>query len=360
MKWLGGLALMSLALVVSCGEDNDEPTGGATSGEATAQAGEDEQGADGASARVTVVATTTHLADFARNVGGDRVEVVGLLDPGVDPHDYEFRPSDAEVVAGADLVFMAGLELDGWMTEVIENAGGSAHVVDTSEGLHSVELLDEQDHEGEHADGEDEHSEDADHAAEDEHEADDHNGDNDDHEGDDHHGHDHEGGDPHVWFDPQNVLTILDNVAAGLAVVDPDGEEAYRAGYDTYAAEVREMDDEVEEIFSRCAPGELKLVTTHHAFTHLAHRYGIEIIGAVIPSVETTAEPSAGELAGLIELIRDEDVPAIFTEAGLSVEVEEQASCCRWPPRPALSWSTTRFTPTPWGRRGLAPRPMLA
>ena len=264
-KTVGGVLCLIAGLastVAACGDDDED------------------DGAPASEAEIGVVATTTQVADFARNVGGDRVEVEQLLDSGVDPHEYEPVPSDAENVAESDIVLRAGFDLDAWLDELIENAGGDRLVVDTSEGVETTTLEE---------DGEVEE-------------------------------------DPHIWFDPSNVLVIIDNIAAGLSEVDPEGEEFYRDNAERYKAEVIEVDQELEEIFGACEPSELKLVTNHDSLNYLADSYGLTVVGAVIPGLETTAEPSAGELADLIRLIEQEDVQAIFSEASVDTEIEEQVA----------------------------------
>jgi manganese/iron transport system substrate-binding protein len=246
--------MLTLGLCVACADDD----------------------ANGASSSVSAVATTTQLADFVDNIGGDSVRVEQLLDADVDPHDYEPVPSDAESIAESDIVFRAGFDLDQWLDELIENAGGSRSVVDTSVGVQTLSL------EGET--------------------------------------------DPHTWLDPSNVLVIVDNIVAGLSEVDPENAEVYVANAERYKSEVMEMDSEVEAIFSACEPSELKLVTNHDSLNYLADRYGLTVVGAVIPSLETTAEPSAEDLAELIELIEEEDVQAIFSESSLNTEIEEQVA----------------------------------
>lgn len=233
---------------------------------------------DNSTAAVSAVAATTQLGDFVRNVGGDRVQVEELLEADVDPHDYEPVPSDAESIAEADIVFRAGFDLDEWLDELIENAGGDSSIVDVSEGVETVT-------------GEGESEE-----------------------------------DPHVWLNPDNVDVIVDNIVAGLSEVDPGGAETYAANAERYKDEVTEMDSQVEAVFSACEPSELKLVTNHDSLNHLANRYGLTIVGAVIPSLETTAEPSAEDLAELIELIEQEDVEAIFSESSVDTEVEDQVA----------------------------------
>jgi manganese/iron transport system substrate-binding protein len=246
----------------------------------TAACGDDDEGnaSGGSAAEVQAVATTTQVADFVEQVGGERVRLERLLDANVDPHDYEPVPSDAENIAESDVVFRAGFDLDEWLDELIENAGGDRLVVDTSAGI-EVNVPE--------VDGET---------------------------------------DPHIWLDPRNVPSIVDNIVAGLVQVDPEGEEAYSANAERYKDEVSPMDQQVEEIFAACEPDELKLVTNHDSLGHLASRYDLTIVGAIIPGFETTAEPSADDLADLIRLIEEEDVKAIFSESSLDTEIEEQVA----------------------------------
>jgi zinc/manganese transport system substrate-binding protein len=236
-----------------------------------------EEGED--SGRIRAVATTTQLADFVRNVGGDRVDVDQILGANVDAHDYEFVPSDVEAVAESDIVFQAGFDLDEWLSELIDNAGGERPVIDTSEGVTATQGVDEGDSED----------------------------------------------DPHIWFDPANVPIIVDNIAEALTEIDPDGADSYRDNAERYKGDVLEMDTRVEEIFAACESDELKLVTSHDAFGRFAERYGLQIVGAVIPSsTQTALEPSAQDVAELIGLIEEEEVGAIFSEASIDTELSEQ------------------------------------
>jgi ABC-type Zn uptake system ZnuABC Zn-binding protein ZnuA len=240
---------LALAITLACGDDDDAGSGGGG---------------------LMVLATTTHLGDFAREVAAPDADVEVLLDANADAHDYEPTSEDARDVAEADVILETGSQLDEWLDELIDNSGGDALVVNTSETIPD-DTLD----------------------------------------------------DPHIWFDPGNVLVIVENIAAGLAEADRDSADEYEANAEQYKQTVEEMDAEVAEIFARCEPDELVLVTSHDAFGHLADHYGLTIVGAVLPT-DTTAEPSAEELADLITLIEEQDVAAIFSEASVDTEVEEQ------------------------------------
>jgi zinc/manganese transport system substrate-binding protein len=259
---------------------------------AVAGCGEDEGGgaAGGGSAGLDVVATTPVAADLAKNVGGDRVAVTALMAPNTDPHEYEVRPRDVEAVAEAGVLVRSGGDLDDWLQEAIEGSGTEASVltlidrVQTRAGGHS-----EEEEAAEEAGGE-----------EDEDEV-----------------------DPHWWHDPRNAERAVTAIRDAFAQADPDGAATYRANADAYLAQVRELDAAVQACVDGVPANRRKLVTTHDAFGYYAARYGIEVIGTVIPSLSTSGQPSAGETAELIETIRDEGVKTIFAESSVDPKIEQ-------------------------------------
>lgn len=136
----------------------------------------------------------------------------------------------------------------------------------------------------------------------------------------------HHEGDPHFWFDPTLVVKYVENIRDGLVAADPDGKDTYTANADAYIAELNELDawikTQVEQI-----PAERRLmVTDHHTFGYFADRYGFTIIGAIVPSFSTGASPSAQELAGLIDQIKDTSAPAIFLESSSSPQIARQVA----------------------------------
>jgi ABC-type Zn uptake system ZnuABC Zn-binding protein ZnuA len=239
---------------------------------ALAGCAEDDGGAAG-SDRITVVATTTQAADLARNVGGENVEVVGLLAPNTDPHEYEVRPRDLQALADADLIVRSGGDLDEWLEEAIEGSGTDAPVLTLIDAIPTVE-------------GEGET-------------------------------------DPHWWQNPRSAIRAVGEIERALRAVDPGRAAAYSAGADRYAARLRRLDRAVAACVGKVPAGQRKLVTTHDALGYYAQRYGIEVIGAVIPSLSTSGQPSAGETAELVRTIRDEGVKAIFAESSVNAKVEE-------------------------------------
>ena len=223
-----------------------------------------------------VVASTTQVADMAANVAGDRAEVLGILDANSDPHDYEPKPSDAEALADADLVLESGGDLDLWMGDIVEGSGADAPVTVLIDSTETIA-------------GEDET-------------------------------------DPHWWQDPRNAVRAVEEIRDQLIAIDPDGLATYERNADRYADRIEDLDREIAACLDRVPVAERKLVTSHDALGYYASRYGIDAIGSTIPALTTQAQPSGGETAQLVELIRSQHVNAVFPEAGVSPELEQAVS----------------------------------
>jgi zinc/manganese transport system substrate-binding protein len=243
-------------------------------------------GDDDGGGRLAVVATTTQVADLAANVGGERVRVTSLLKPGVDAHDYEPSPADIEAIARADLVLKNGVGLEEWLDDTIESSGFDGPVVDTSQG---VKLR-----EGGHA-------EEAEAGEEHAGEAEEH--------------------DPHIWQNPRNAQVMAANIERGLAAADPEGAEVFAANLAAYTRQLQALDAEVERQIASLA--NKKVVTNHDAFGYYLDRYGLELVGSVIPSFDTSAELSGRDIRDLVARIRATRVKAIFTETSLPPKAAE-------------------------------------
>jgi len=250
----------------------------------------DDSSSSAGSADVTVVATTTQVADLVRAVGGDRVGVEQILQPNSDPHGYEPRPSDVEALASADAIFQSGGELDEWLGDVIESSGNDAPAVEL---IQTVDRIEGGPHE--HADGSEHAEEDA------------------------HHG---ENADPHWWQDPRNAIAVVAAIRDSLIAADPDGRAAYEANARAYTERLRRLDRSVAACIDEIPPAQRKLVTTHDALGYYADRYGIEVVGALIPSRSTAAQPSAGDTQKLVDQIEREQIEAIFSESSIDPKLE--------------------------------------
>ncbi len=241
-------------------------------------------GGDGGE-KLTVVATTTQIADFAREVGGEDVEVQQLLQPNSDPHDYEPRPSDVQAVAEADIVYASGDGLDEWIEEVASDSGTEAEIVDLG-AVAPIRLPGE---------GEEEHAE------------------------EEHH-HDSKY-DPHWWHDPRNAEAAVREIESTLRAAEPSAEATFEANANAYEEELKALDAGIAACVDSVPTSRRRLVTDHDAFNYFANRYGIEVVGAVIPSQTTQAQPSAKELSELADTIEAEGVEAVFPESSVSSKV---------------------------------------
>lgn len=222
--------------------------------------------------KVRVVATTMQLQDMTRQVGGDLVEVDGILGPDSEPHEYEPRPSDAEAVAGADLVVQNGAGLDDWLEDLLASAGGDAERVTATEGMRLV------------------------------------------------------GGDPHAWHDPQLAKQMVNRIEAGLIEARPSAATRFRARAATYRDRIDDTAREIRGLIGAVPAARRKLVTSHDSLGYFARAYGIEVVGSVLPSVTTDTEPSAAAIRTLIDDIREAKVDTIFTERAVDAKLERQVA----------------------------------
>lgn len=231
-----------------------------------------------------VVASFSILGDIAREVGGERIELVTLVGPDGDAHVFEPSPSDARAVAAADLVIVNGLGFEGWMDRLVEAAGYKGTVAVASNGIAPRAMEEQEEHVGEHA-------EQADHA---------------DEEG--HHG----GQDPHAWQSLANGEVYVVNVERALSAADPDGAAAYAERAASYRQRLAALDAKVRSDIAILPPERRKLVTSHDAFGYFAAAYGMEFLAP--QGVSTESEASAADVARLIRQINEERIPAVFVE----------------------------------------------
>ncbi len=217
-----------------------------------------------------VVATTTQVQDFARVIGGDRIKLTGVLKPNVDPHDYEPSPADIDAIAQADLVVKNGVGLEKWFDDAVRSAGFTGTVVDASQGvkIRSGNGTAEE-----------------------------------------------KTGDPHIWHNPRNAKVMSANIERAFAAADPAGAAAFKANLDAYDAKLTSLDADIARQVSGLA--NKKLVTNHDAFGYYVDRYGLEFVGSIIPSFDTSAELSGKDVADLVAKIKETGVKAIFSESSL-------------------------------------------
>lgn len=261
---------------------------------------------DGAPLRV--VATTNIIGDVVAQVGGAAIELTVLMGEGVDPHSYEPAARDLTAVAEAHVVFINGFNLEEGLIDDIESIVEDGIIVPISAGIESVPFIaggdSPNDHDSDHGE-EDEHSEE-----EGQHEGSDHTAEDDDHS--------HGGEDPHVWFSVQNVKDWVVNVEQVLSSADPENRMAYGANANSYVDTLNSLEAEVVDMLGEIPAENRVLITNHDSLSTFAAAYDFEILGTVIPGGGSQAEPSASELAGLIEEMEEHGICTIFTETSVS------------------------------------------
>lgn len=229
----------------------------------------------GSSGRLQVVATTTVLADFVAQIGGDRVSVAALVPKGGEVHTFDPTPSDARRLAEADLVVANGLGLDDWLTGLAADAGATAPVVKLGENLPGVTYL---------MDGQTPN--------------------------------------PHLWLDVANARRYAARIAEELQRLDPSGAAAYRAAASAYDARLADLDAWIRSRIEAVPTDRRRVVSSHEAFPYYARAYGLQIVDVIVPS--PGQEPSAAQIARLIEAIRASGVRAILAEAQFNPALAER------------------------------------
>jgi len=238
--------------------------------------------APSSSERIPVVATTTILADVVSRVGGDHVAITPLVPPGSNEHEYQPSPQDIAAVADAALVFEVGLGLEEFMSTIIANAGTQIQPVIVSDGIATREFTANSD--------------------------------------------EHFSADPHVWMDPANVVIWVQNIEAALTSYDPAHKELYHTNSTAYIAELKALDQWITDQVAQIPPENRKLVTDHMLFGYFAEKYGFTIVGALIPSYSSVAEPSARELAALEDAIRQYGVKVILVGNTVNPALADQVA----------------------------------
>ncbi len=269
---------------------------------------------------IPVIATFSILGDMVERIGGEHVRVTTLVGPDGDAHVYQPTPADARAVSEADLLFVNGLDFEGWIDRLVDASGFDGTRVVATGGIEPIAFEDDHDEHGddhgdEHAEDEhhddhgDEHAEDEHHDDHgDEHAEDEHH----DEHGDEHAHHHHGAFDPHAWQSLANGEIYARNIAEALAAADPDNAESYRTNADAYLAEMRALDAEIFALVEALPSGARTVVTSHDAFGYFAARYGLTFEAP--QGLSTESEPSAADVAELIEQIREEGITAVFVE----------------------------------------------
>lgn len=287
------LLVVGLSLFVSGCADSD----GAQVNDSTAQKIE----TTAAGEPITVAVSILPQAEFVEKVGGDRVKTVVVIPPGADPHTYESSPKEVEEISKASMFVTIGIGMpfeDVWIDRLNTINSGTL-IVNSSEGMEIKKLAGHQHHDGE----EEEHSEEleAEHLE--------------DHENESEEG--HEELDPHIWTSPANSKIMVENIYKGLSEIDPANETYYGQNRDAYLKELDSLDSRIREKLE--GKTERNFMVYHPSWGYYAAEYNLTMIPVEIEG----KEPSAQDLAKLIDLAKEKQVKVIFVQAQFSTKSAE-------------------------------------
>ncbi|MBV9566199.1 MAG: zinc ABC transporter substrate-binding protein [Bradyrhizobium sp.] len=212
--------------------------------------------------RLKVVASFSILADFVKNVGGDKVDVTTLVGPNGDVHVYTPTPADARKIASAGLIVVNGLGLEGWLPRLVQSSGSKAATIIASGGIEPLKSDSETD--------------------------------------------------PHAWQSVANAKIYVANIRDALLAADAVDADTFRKNAEAYLARLDALDAEVRAAVANIPPERRKVISTHRAFGYFAAAYGIAFIAP--QGVSTDTEPSARDVAAIIGEIRAARIPALFLE----------------------------------------------
>ena len=253
---------------------------------------------------IPVVATFSILGDMVERIGGEHIALTTLVGPDGDSHVYQPTPKAARSVAESDVLFLNGLDFEGWLERLAEAASFDGAMVVATNGVVPIAFDDHDDHDDEKHDDHDDH--------------DDHN----DEKHDDHAGHDHGAFDPHAWQSLENAVIYANNIAAGLAQADPENAGDYYANRAAFVAEVEMLSADIEAMMKSLPADKRTVVTPHDAFGYFAATYDLTFVAP--QGMSTESEVSAGDVAALITQIREESISAVFIETITDNRMMEQ------------------------------------
>ena len=219
-----------------------------------------------------VVATIGMITDIVRNVGGSRVEVIGLMGPGVDPHLYKPSAGDVQKLNSARIIFYNGLHLESKMADVLGKMSGNTKTVAVTDAVDKSLLLTPPEFEGQY--------------------------------------------DPHLWFDVTLWMKVVGKVRDALSEFDPDSALAYWSNAERYFAKLAELHEYVKTQAERVPSEQRVLVTAHDAFNYFGNAYGFEVRG--LQGISTATEAGIADVQELATFIAERRIPAIFVESSVS------------------------------------------
>jgi manganese/zinc/iron transport system substrate-binding protein len=231
----------------------------------------EQQKTDMADRKINVVTTIGMIADAAENVGGERVNVTALMGPGVDPHLYKARESDVNRMAQADVIFYNGIQLEAQMIDVFQQMSAQTKTVAVSESIDESKLLASIEYEGSH--------------------------------------------DPHVWFDVELWMIVVEAIRDNLIDMDPQSQSIYEQNTVDYLAELEELHNYAVEQANRVPEKQRVLITAHDAFQYFGEAYSFEVRG--LQGISTETEAGTADVRELVDFIVEREINAIFIETSV-------------------------------------------
>ncbi|PWJ15901.1 metal ABC transporter solute-binding protein, Zn/Mn family [Jannaschia seohaensis] len=222
--------------------------------------------------RLDIVATTGMIADAAREIGGDLVDVRSLMGPGVDPHAYRQTRTDITAMVRADLVLWNGLYLEAQMEEFLLDLGQDRPVVAVAEAVPENLLIGSEDYEGRF--------------------------------------------DPHLWMNPNLWARVVLNIRDAMAEVSPEHAAAFSANAEAYVSELNDLARYTTEVLSSVPVESRVLLSAHDAFNYFGNAYGYDVIG--IQGISTESEAGLQRIGELVDLLVARDIGAVFVETSVS------------------------------------------
>ncbi len=225
--------------------------------------------------KIRIVTSASIFQDMAANIGKEKVESISIVPIGGDPHLYEPKPSDAQLVKSADIILVNGLTFEGWITKLIENSGTTAKTYTITKGVDAIK------------------SDTYENAA-----------------------------DPHAWMDASNGMIYIRNIKDALIEKDPANSEFYSRNYETYKQEIAELDKYITSSIKTIPEKKRILVTSHDAFAYFGKKYGLEL--NALKGISTEAEIQMSDMVRVKNRINESGVPAIFVESTIDPKVIQQ------------------------------------
>ena len=256
-----------------------------------------------------VVTSFSILEDFSQNIGQEKVSVESIIKADQDAHSFEPTPKDIIKIQNADVVILNGVGFDSWLNKILEANHYEGIIVDVS---HNVPLLPY--HDAHHEEHNHNHDPNHNHGHDPNHNhGHDHKHHNEEGHKDHDHDHDHHHGefDPHIWQDPKNVIIMTQNIRNGLTLAQPESEAYFENNFEAYRTELEALNNYAIHLLKPIDHSG-KLMVLHDSFGYLAKAYNLRFVA--VSNLNPLAEPSAKRMSELYQLVKKENIRAIFSE----------------------------------------------